>query len=150
MDRAGLVRETWRRVLLGALLIQVLTPDQLDLSLLSQSLPPGPIFVVSSLSASSARSRAAGERTAPDSAAIECRSSTVGRDDGDQDGLCEPFWPELGLPRYPNARPDQWPRPGPGRATTPFGQPCLSSLSGIGPLAARAAPQPCLSCRLTC
>src|SRR3954470_21075313 len=107
MDRAGLVRETWRRVFLGALILQVLTPDQLDLSLLSQSLPPGPIFVVSSLSASPAAPRAVPECADPIPAAPEWCSSMIDRGDGDQDGLCEPFWPELGLPRDRGARTDQ-------------------------------------------
>jgi hypothetical protein len=38
-----------RRVLLAALVIQASTPDFLDLTLLSRSLPPGPFFAVSNL-----------------------------------------------------------------------------------------------------
>jgi hypothetical protein len=135
MDRAYLVREAWRRVLLGALFVQVLTPDVLDLSLLSQSLPPGPIFVVSSLSA-------------PASAAEP--AATLDREDRDTGDLCEPFWPEVGLTRVRSV--DTVPRTKLGTgATVGISLPPTDS-AGLRPpmIPARGIPRPSLYCRLTC
>jgi hypothetical protein len=135
MDGAYRVRDAWRRVLLASLLIQVMTPDVLDLSLLSQALPPAPIFVVTSLSA-------------PDSLAEP--SSMDDREHGDTGDLCEPFWPEVGLARDRSLGPVSRTRPGAGPTIGlpfPQGDPARLFLPMI-PVGRIARPS--LYCRLTC
>jgi hypothetical protein len=87
-------------VLLAALMIQALTPDFLDLSLLSNELPPGPLFVLSSF----AGSRPGAETSEPRLAggwqvAYDDSPLTHGGADETPGDVDEPLWPELGTPR---------------------------------------------------
>ncbi|AGA26069.1 hypothetical protein [Singulisphaera acidiphila] len=123
MDRAWIVRLTFRRLILLAVVIQATTPDLLDLSWLSQSLPPGASAAASGPSPSDKGSHPTGQAPARlpviDPAAkarlgVSARNSRpiskkrfslesaalpaefeVGNESPER--LCEPIWPELGL-----------------------------------------------------
>jgi hypothetical protein len=108
MDRANLIRLTLRWVVLASLLMQATTPDVLDLSLLSQSLPPGPILAASNLVATMQPSE--DELPEGDSFSLEewLRPGLRG-EDGEPEDLCAPFWPEMGVMRKPCTSPWQCP-----------------------------------------
>lgn len=100
MDRANLVHMALRRVILAAVLLQATTPDLLDLSLLSQSLPPGPILALANLVVPRRALHHAGPLPRVDRSPFDAHSrSTLQSQDANPDDLCEPFWPELGVMR---------------------------------------------------
>lgn len=103
MDRASIVRDVFRPLLLAALAIQAITPDLLDYTLLSHSLPPGPVFAISRLvnpSESDSREEAffpEGSFAVPSVASSDLAEAVATPHD-----LCRPFWPELAVARVRN------------------------------------------------
>jgi hypothetical protein len=98
MDRAWIQRLTFRRLLLAAVVIQATTPDLLDLSLLAQSLPPGPLFVASSLSSSGKSTRTPRFLVERDAFIYaDAPPSEFAVENEPAESLCVPIWPEWGL-----------------------------------------------------
>src|SRR5262245_45177820 len=98
MDRAWIVRIVFRPLLLAALTIQALTPDFLDHTLLAQSLPPGPLFVVSSFSGPLGVERPRNDfLPGPACALPDAADSERAESSGSPEELCQPIWPELGV-----------------------------------------------------
>jgi hypothetical protein len=99
MDRAWLVRVICRPLLLAALTIQSMTPSLLDDTLLEQSLPPGPVFLVSMLAApaSEGEGEAAAGRFPTRFLAARQAALPSFDDDGSSGVLCKSYWPVLGM-----------------------------------------------------
>lgn len=149
MDRAWIVRLTFRRLILLAVVIQATTPDLLDLSLLSQTLPPDASFVASSPSPSGKASHPTGQVSAPlpvSDPAAKARRASLGVsarhsrpiskkrfylesaalpsefEVGNEapERLCEPIWPELGLKLERNGNASARLKPGGNLPTAQF------------------------------
>ena len=105
MDKTSTIRRTAIKVLLGALVVQAMTPDALDLTLIAHYRPPGPVNVVMSVLAddddesehASSRLMTGSPRSAsPRGAALDKDDSS---DEEPADNIWQPLWPELGLAR---------------------------------------------------
>ncbi|SIO64903.1 hypothetical protein SAMN05444166_7475 [Singulisphaera sp. GP187] len=92
MDRAWIVRLTFRRLILVAIAFQAMTPDLLDETWISQSLPPDALVAATSPTPSRKAFRFPSFPLESEAVPAE---SAAGNDS--PENLCEPIWPELGL-----------------------------------------------------
>ena len=106
MDKARDTRWICSRTLFAALVIQALTPDALDLTLLANHRPPGPVFAIMSMLVEEREVEGELRFTTDDDAGS--RSSLTQSSPGEYpstpptDNVMQPLWPELGLSRTVN------------------------------------------------
>lgn len=94
MDRAWIVRLSFRCLILGAIAIQAAMPDLLEFSLISHTLPPDALLVTSSVLPNlKARSH---QGLLPVSETLSAEFSS-GEEAPESLSLCKPIWPKLGL-----------------------------------------------------
>jgi hypothetical protein len=109
MEKTRIFRTCCSRVLVTALTIQALTPDALDLTLLAQCRPPGPVLVLLSLFAEERDEE--DELSQPGVPDCDCPSRLYSSSDHRDRTkelpaeLWQPLWPEVGLARNPNKTP---------------------------------------------
>jgi hypothetical protein len=103
MDKARDTRWICSRTLIAALVIQALTPDALDLTLLANHRPPVPVFAIMSMLVEEREAEGELRFTTDDD--DESRSSLTQSSPGEYpsdpptDNVMLPLWPELGLSR---------------------------------------------------
>jgi hypothetical protein len=103
MDKTCTIRRAAFQVLLSALTVQALTPDALDLMLMANYRPPGPVIVLMSFFAAADDEDASSRLTTRSHrSALPCALSTnqaESSDDEPVDNIWQPLWPEIALAR---------------------------------------------------